>query len=155
VSEAVDIAKAIETQFDCATLSYVKNITRFEEEIELVNEGVFPFINIRVESLSTGAAANLRKSDAERRTYGVVITFAVRNKKRKIAIEGSSSEKGVWDVYEDIRTVVKTDLTFWGIVDDLPWKPDTSVDAVKFESDRHWIGRGAIVFDVYKDEIYL
>ena len=148
MSEATDIIDALSDQLEGS--SYLADINRFEKyglEMDMVRDGRFPWVNTKFgdPSMRVMNADNQRRYDYERHLYHIVITFAVRNKIKETA------EENAWDIYFNIKSAILSDVTFGGTVRNEPFSPQASIDVVNFESGEYWIGRGAIVFDVYQD----
>jgi hypothetical protein len=145
MSEAKNILDAIQSQLD--TVNDLKRVEINESEIDLVKEGKFPWANVKATTMKLGPADNLRLYDAERHTYTIIITSAVRTKTKGKAL----SE--IWDLYESIKAAIDTDVSFSGTVDDVPVVPAVAVDAAVWDQGRFWIGRGSMSFDVSVDHI--
>lgn len=145
MSEAKNILTAIQYQLE--TVSELKRIEVNDSEIDLVKDGKFPWANVKTPTMKLGKADNLRLYDAERHTYTIIITSAVRAKTKGQALSD------MWDLYESIKSAIDTDTSFSGNVDDVPVIPTVAVDAAVWDSGRFWIGRGAMSFDVSVDHI--
>ena len=87
----------------------------------------------------------------ERRVYPIVILIGNRNKVKTLVKEGSGFFKGLFDIYDDIKTAIYQDLTFGEVVREFPWRPDFATDVSKHGNGEFWIGRAMIIFELYKD----
>lgn len=151
-SEAVTILKAIQKQVESYNdLRYVKSWTRFKYELDLVNKGVFPWVNFHVVNLIIKEADNMRQYDVLRDQYLIVITYASRDTEKDAVIEGTKLVKGAWQIFDDIKAAIQQDTTFNGAVNDNPFKSNVNTDAITFDEGKHWVGRGSTSFSVYKD----
>lgn len=148
MSEAYTILSALDTILQADTdLSEVRLFTIFEDEIELANERKkFPFINLNAELRKTTQAENMPTKSYERRTYSIVITFAVCEKSKSAAMKAN------WDLLEDIEDAYKADRSIGGTVKETSETSEIATDALKYPDDNVWIGRGIMTFDVNIDE---
>ena len=152
MSEANDIIQAIKTQLDNYTgLDYLKSLTVYEDEIDLEDKGLFPYINIDLMDFRVQDADNMSRHHMERRVYPVMFLIGNRDKLKSSIKEGSASFKGLFKIYDDIKAAIYTDLTFSKTVREFPWRPDFASDVSKHENGEFWIGRAMIIFQVYKD----
>jgi hypothetical protein len=152
MAEVTDIVQAISAQLKkVPSLKYVRRFETFEDEHKLVVDGKFPWMNVSMYTGRITDAGNLRRYDAERHEYTLIITFSIRDVLKKTVLEGTASLRGLWDFCEDIIAGLNTDRTFGGVIDDAPLRADVAVDAVNYESGKFWIGRGAIQCAVYRD----
>ena len=133
-----------------ATLSALvasKNYHKYNDEMELVNvTKLFPFVNVDIEVRTVGKAGNQRTYDYERRTYPIIIKFAVREKTKAVA------KTSIWTLAEAVEGAYQTDKTIGGTVTDIPMRADIATDCLRHKDNNRWIGRGFMTFEVYKDE---
>lgn len=150
MSEVYTILQALDTLLQATTtLSEVKSFTIFEDEIELANASGnrnFPFINLNSEIKNTAGAENLPTYTYERRTYTLIVTFAVREKSK------SAAKQSIWNYAGYIEDAYKADRSIGGTVKETSETSEIAVDALKYKATNEWIGRGIIEFNVSKDE---
>lgn len=153
MSSASTIITAISTALKAhASLTYITSWTEYQDELELEKAGIFPFINLDLQDFKIEEADNMNPRHMERRIYPVIILYAVRHENKAYVKSGDGySFKGIFDIFDDIRTAVNADRTFGGAVNKVPWRPMFSSDVSKHINGSQWIGRAAIVFEVYKD----
>ncbi len=154
MSEANDIVAAIYLQLcESDTLSYMHTIDSYCDEIELEDAGCFPFLNIDIRDFRVEEAPTHNLKHMERRIYPIILTFANRHLVKKYIKSGYTDEsfKGLFDIYDDIRTVILTDRTFDDAVNSTVWTPTFASEVSQSLSGEFWTGRAGVVFEVYKD----
>ena len=152
MSEAMDILAAMETQFRASdTLSYIQRHYQEEDPIDADAFGYFPYINLSISDLRVEDADNIASRFMERHIYPVIIMFANRHDKKRFVKTGDTNFKGVWDIYDDIISTIETDQEFGGVVSKEPIKPDFSAVVEHNLESGLWIGRAALIFEVYTD----
>lgn len=151
-SEAVVILDAIKKQVESYNdMRYIKSWSKFKYELDLVNAGIFPWVNFHVVNMVIKEADNMRKYDMLRHQYLIVITYASRDTEKDVVLEGNKKTQGAWDIFDDIKEAIQQDTTFSNAVNDIPFKADVNTDAITFDDGKFWVGRGSIRFSVYKD----
>lgn len=158
-AEAVTIADAIKTAFLSGLTYFGTNIYAFEDEFTLEDSGIFPFMNINIEDAKITTAENANLQHIERHRYPVVVYFSVRNELKSVVKRGSqittdgvlSGEHGLFDIYDDILGLLHSDPTFGGVVGRYPTAPEFSSNVGQYQDGSFWIGRAAMMFEVYKD----
>lgn len=152
MSELNTIVDAVYDQLDdYSSLSYVKSLTKYQDEDYLEDQGLFPYINIDIYDYRVVNADNMEKFHMERRVYPIVITMGNRHKIKTEIKEGSGNFKGLFEIYDDIKAAIFSDLTFGGAVNEFPWRPDYSTVCYKHPNGEFWIGNAILIFELYKD----
>ena len=152
MSEVISIVNNIKNQFKCSEfLKFVRKFETYEDENKLVLDGKFPWVNISIYQTNITNAGNLRRYDAERHEYSLVITFSNRSKSKRKVLKGNEDVKGIWAFYENIMKAINQDKTFNNKINEAPLSPDVATDAIEYENGKFWIGRGAVKITIYKD----
>jgi hypothetical protein len=136
---------------NAAGLSYLKSITLYEDELDIEQKGLFPYLNIDARDIKITDAENIDKGTLERQTIPVVLIFANRNANKELIKKGNDSFKSLFDIYDDLKSVIYSDRTFGGVVNSRNYRPDFTSDVSQQQDGRFWIGRAAMIFEVYKD----
>jgi hypothetical protein len=154
-ANAITIISGVLNAFenDITLQGYIDLFEMFEDEFDIVERGLIPFINIKsgIPSFRVTTVDNKPIHNFQRHVYPLIITFGNRGKTGKAVVKGEGSKKGLWDMCEDIRAVINADPTFGGVVEDIQIFPEIGVNTYKHESGRHWIGQGAMKLEVCKD----
>lgn len=158
-SEAVGIVDAIKTIFTSGLTYFDSKIYAFEDEFTLEDAGIFPFMNFDIADCKVVAAGNQSLQHFERHKYPIIIYFSVRNDIKSKIKRGSlistdgviSGDRGLFDIFDDVLTLLKSDPTFGGVVDKCPYTPEFSTNVGQYQDGSFWIGRAAMIFEVYKD----
>jgi len=148
MSTVSTIIDAIDKQFQANTAlsTAVSKFAKWEDEIDLVNETKkFPFINLTCDAFHVEEADNMRFHDMKREKYNIVITFAVKATKKALA------STGIWTLHDLIIDAIETDTTFSGAINVIPFKPTSAADVARWQDERFWIGRGAMIFEGHND----
>jgi hypothetical protein len=134
-----------------STLSYMQSRTLYEDEIAIEDSGKFPYLNIDARDVRIVDADNIDKRTMERMIIPVVFIFGNRNVKKSLIKTGSVSFKSLFDIFDDLKTVIDSDRTFGKVVNARNYRPDFTSDVSQQSDGQFWIGRAAMIFEVYKD----
>ena len=94
-----------------STIKYVKIITDNEDIEKLVSAGKFPFINVKGDSIKYEDIEGFHPDIGEKTIYKIIIQFAVNHKEKKVSIMGTKDTKGIWELANDINTVINNYIT--------------------------------------------
>lgn len=153
MSEANTIITAIYNAVNNSTaiMTYIKSLTMYEDIFTIEDSGKFPYINIDCEDIKIVDADNIDKRNLERHIMPVVFIFGVRNVKKSLIKKGDASFKSLFDIFDDLKALIYSDPTFSKAVNSRNYRPDFTSDVSQQQDGQFWIGRAAMIFEVYKD----
>lgn len=156
-AEAVLIVERMQDVFkrDPALAYFEDRVTIFEDELELMDEGKFPYMNLVIQDIKKTAASNQIIQHVERHRYPIQLFFANRNESKPAIMIGDEAElfKGLFNIYDDICKVIRKDPTFGEVVKDVPDAPEFTSAVYRYQEGQYYVGRALMMFEVYKDVI--